>query len=81
MFEFGSNRRKLLINAAEQLGFLYYVASPSKNIWDVQIDGGIMILSRYPIIAHDRVTYKRGMMSDWLASKGVVYAKIAIPSS
>ncbi|KAJ1921541.1 hypothetical protein H4219_000578 [Mycoemilia scoparia] len=80
MFEFGSNRRKTLINAAKKLGFEYYVASPSKHVWNIQIDGGLMILSRFPIVEFDRITYKRGMMSDWLASKGVLYAKIAIPS-
>ncbi|KAJ1675230.1 hypothetical protein EV182_001676 [Spiromyces aspiralis] len=78
MFEFGSNRRRLLLNAARQLGFGYYVASPTKNVWDMQIDGGLVILSRFPIVKHERVTYKRGMMSDWLASKGVLYAKVAV---
>ncbi|KAJ2367712.1 hypothetical protein H4S01_002000 [Coemansia sp. RSA 2610] len=76
MFEFASSRRSRLLAAAEKLGFRFYVASQRQFLWNVAIDGGLAILSRYPIVAQDSLVYQRGMGPDWIPKKGVLYAKI-----
>ncbi|KAJ1852402.1 hypothetical protein GGH12_002705 [Coemansia sp. RSA 1822] len=77
MFEFASSRRSRLFAAAEKLGFAYYVASERQYVWSAAIDGGLVILSRFPIVAHESLVYRRGMGPDWIPKKGVEYAKIA----
>ncbi|KAJ1871216.1 hypothetical protein H4R22_004055 [Coemansia sp. RSA 1290] len=76
MFEFASSRRSRLLAAAQKLGFEYYVVSQRRFIWNLAIDGGLAILSRYPIVASESLVYQRGIGPDWLAKKGVLYAKI-----
>ncbi|KAJ2612354.1 hypothetical protein H4S08_002738 [Coemansia sp. RSA 1365] len=78
MFEFASSRRSRLLAAAEKLGFGYYVVSERQFIWNIAIDGGLAILSRFPIVATDTLVYQRGMGPDWIPKKGVIYAKIAV---
>ncbi|KAJ2908583.1 hypothetical protein GGI21_002740 [Coemansia aciculifera] len=78
MFEFASSRRSRLFAAAEKLGFKFYVASQRQFPWNLAIDGGLVLLSRYPVVASDSFEYQRGIGPDWLAKKGVLYAKIAI---
>ncbi|RKP39862.1 Endonuclease/exonuclease/phosphatase, partial [Dimargaris cristalligena] len=78
MFSFMTTRRQRLIRAAEELGFHYWVTSPAPPLWGLSIDGGLAILSRYPIVDMDSIRYDRGEYSDWLAAKGALYAKIAL---
>ncbi|KAI8321076.1 Endonuclease/exonuclease/phosphatase [Martensiomyces pterosporus] len=78
MFEFASYRRSRLLEAANKLGFNYYVASERQFLWNVAIDGGLVILSRHPIVASDSIEYQRGMGPDWIPKKGALYAKLAI---
>ncbi|KAJ2786684.1 hypothetical protein GGI15_001312 [Coemansia interrupta] len=78
MFEYASSRRARLFAAAEKLGFAFYVASERKFLWHAAIDGGLVILSRLPVVHAETITYQRGMGPDWLAQKGVLYAKVAV---
>lgn len=78
MFEFASSRRSRLLAAARKQGFEYYVASERQLVWNLAIDGGLLIMSRYPIVHMETMEYQRGMGPDWLAKKGVLYAKIAV---
>ncbi|KAJ2711970.1 hypothetical protein H4R19_002994 [Coemansia spiralis] len=78
MFEYASSRRSRLLAAAEKLGFRYYVVSERKFLWSLGIDGGLAILSRLPVVATDSFEYQRGIGPDWLARKGVMYAKLAV---
>ncbi|KAJ1807022.1 hypothetical protein LPJ56_004995 [Coemansia sp. RSA 2599] len=78
MFEYASSRRARLFAAAEKLGYKYYVASERRFLWHAAIDGGLVILSRLPIVDMETITYQRGIGPDWLAQKGVLYAKIAV---
>ncbi|KAJ2748168.1 hypothetical protein GGH94_003512 [Coemansia aciculifera] len=78
MFEFASSRRSRLFAAAEKLGFKFYVASQRQYPWNLAIDGGLVVLSRYPIVESDSFEYQRGIGPDWMAKKGVLYAKIAM---
>lgn len=46
-----SSRRDRLIDAALEQGFKYHVVCPDPEYWnEVAVDGGLMIISRYPII-------------------------------
>ncbi|KAI9591546.1 Endonuclease/exonuclease/phosphatase [Syncephalis fuscata] len=78
LFGFGSNRRSELIKAAHEKGYHYSVSSPRQCAITLRIDGGVVIISRFPIIRHASLTYDRGTDSDWLAAKGVVYAKLRV---
>jgi len=42
------------------------------------VDGGLTILSRFPIIASDSIVFSKGISADSLAAKGVLYAKIEV---
>ena len=42
------------------------------------IDGGLVTLSRFPIIESDFMPYPLGVLSDQSAYKGVLYTKIDI---
>ncbi|KAJ2634673.1 hypothetical protein GGF40_004057 [Coemansia sp. RSA 1286] len=78
MFEYASSRRARLFAAAEKLGYKYYVASERRFLWHMAIDGGLVILSKLPIVHMETITYQRGMGPDWLAQKGVLYAKVDV---
>ncbi|KAJ1902832.1 hypothetical protein LPJ81_003387, partial [Coemansia sp. IMI 209127] len=78
MFEFASSRRSRLFAAAQKMGFGYYAASERQFPWNLAIDGGLVILSRFPVVATESLVYTRGTGPDWIPKKGVVYTKIAV---
>jgi endonuclease/exonuclease/phosphatase family metal-dependent hydrolase len=72
-----SPRRHKFLKKARKMGFLYQVHSPHPGPFSGHlVDGGLVIVSRYPIIAHDFHMYKEGAAADALSAKGVLYAKI-----
>lgn len=82
MFGTFNNRKQMLIRAASLAGFFFYVdtSSPSFNS-KYMVDGGLLILSRFPIIAHSYMQYRYGVVADSLAEKGIIYCKIKIKDS
>ena len=64
MFAFGSSRRARLLEAAFKAGFNYSWASPAKRLLSGSIDGGLIILSRFPIRNRDFIVYPVGVYSD-----------------
>lgn len=81
MFAYGSSRQNKLISYAKQTGLDYNVTSPSKGLLNGTIDGGLIILSRFPILKHSKITFKKGVYSDRFAAKGALYARVAIDST
>ncbi|TPX57535.1 hypothetical protein PhCBS80983_g03769 [Powellomyces hirtus] len=77
-FAFGTSRRDALIRDARKAGFEHHYACPKGSLFRAQIDGGLLILSRLEIVQTGSVVFGRGVHSDWLAAKGVIYAKIAL---
>ncbi|KAI9280078.1 Endonuclease/exonuclease/phosphatase [Sporodiniella umbellata] len=75
-FAFASRRKDHLIATARHLGFNYHVESERKYPWDLAIDGGLLILSRFPIRASHTIEYPRGSHTDWLTRKGALHALI-----
>jgi endonuclease/exonuclease/phosphatase family metal-dependent hydrolase len=78
LFGFASSRRSRLIKAAYAKGFKYSVSSPRQCGAKLRIDGGLVIISRFPVVRASALTFDRGIYSDWLAAKGVLYAKIRV---
>jgi len=79
MFGLLNKRKHKLINFAKKNGFLYHTDSPSPSFFSSYIvDGGLLILSRFPILFSEFKSYTYGVYSDSLSQKGVLYAKIQI---
>lgn len=82
MFGTFNNRKQMLIRAASLAGFFFYVDKGSPSfVSKYMVDGGLLILSRFPIAAHSYMQYRYGVVADSLAEKGVIYAKIKIKDS
>jgi hypothetical protein len=64
-FGFGSRRKDYLIRAAREMGYNYHVESDRKYPWQIAVDGGLLVLSRFPIKDSQTIEYPRGRHSDW----------------
>jgi endonuclease/exonuclease/phosphatase family metal-dependent hydrolase len=78
VFSAFNSRRDRLIDAALEQGFKYHAVCPNPDFLSTfVVDGGLMILSKYPIKTSKFLPYRTaGVMSDCLALKGALYAKI-----
>jgi len=59
----------------------YYIMGPDRGTLNIRQDGGLIILSKYPIIECSAMTYSLSSGTDRLASKGVLYARIQLSPS
>jgi len=75
-FAYGTSRQAKFLAYAKNAGFEYSLTLNSKNLINTSIDSGLVIISRYPIIKSERLTFKRGIKTDRFYSKGALYAKI-----
>ncbi|KAL6613511.1 hypothetical protein LY90DRAFT_669680, partial [Neocallimastix californiae] len=77
---FGSlnNRREELINYGIKHGLNYSHSDKAHSFCNLRVDGGLLMLSRYPIVEKDSIEYPRGCHSDWLASKGALYIRLKV---
>uniref|UniRef100_A0A6A7GA21 sphingomyelin phosphodiesterase n=1 Tax=Hirondellea gigas TaxID=1518452 RepID=A0A6A7GA21_9CRUS len=81
LFSVGSRWHSDFISGAYEKGFRYFCCSTHPKFWSLKlIDGGLAILSRFPIKIRDKMVFSAGSGIDGLATKGVVYAKIRIPA-
>lgn len=77
-----TNRKYEIIRLANKAGFFFYCDSPIPSFYSkFTIDGGLLILSRFPILDHEFIPYEYGVLSDALAYKGILSAKIDINGS
>lgn len=73
-----STRRKRLVQSAGQkAGLVYSYHSPGSGLRSV-VDGGCLVLSRYPIVESANVSFAPGINADWLARKGALYTRIQL---
>ncbi|CAI5725233.1 unnamed protein product [Hyaloperonospora brassicae] len=78
MFEAGT-RQAQFVQKAFDLGFHYHCGSVWPQLLGSRlIDGGLLILSRYPIVDRDQMMYSQGAGSDGMCAKGVLYARIQL---
>ncbi|KAJ3174550.1 hypothetical protein HK101_010951 [Irineochytrium annulatum] len=75
---FGSMVLPQMLSYAKKAGLDYYVCSPSKGLINAVSDGGLLILSRYPIVKSEKITFKKGVLGDRYCAKGAIYAKIVL---
>ncbi|CAK84271.1 unnamed protein product (macronuclear) [Paramecium tetraurelia] len=79
VFGFLNSRKSILKHKAFKLGFTYQAVSPSPSFFSSQmVDGGLVTLSRYPILSHEFKEFPYGILSDNLSNKGVLYTKILV---
>ncbi|EGR34302.1 hypothetical protein IMG5_017300 [Ichthyophthirius multifiliis] len=79
VFGFLNQRKHKIIQGAKQQGFLYYSCSQSPSFFSSYlVEGGLLTISRYPIIQTEYKPFKYGVLSDNLSQKGVLYNKIQI---
>lgn len=64
-FAFASRRKDHLIKSAIEQGYNYHLESPRKYPWNIGVDGGLLIISRFPIRQSHIIEYPRGQHSDW----------------
>lgn len=82
MFGTLTTRRQTLIKIASKLGFFYYYEIPPPSFFAKNlIDGGLLILSRFPIIDTEFKPYSYSVLDCILGQKGCLYAKIKIKDS
>ncbi|KAL4438416.1 hypothetical protein ABPG74_009455 [Tetrahymena malaccensis] len=77
LFGFLNQRKhKIIFNAMKQ-GYFYHATSPSPSFFSSYlVDGGLVTISRHPIIEKTYRPFKYGVLSDNLSQKGVLYTKI-----
>ncbi|KYQ92877.1 putative sphingomyelinase [Tieghemostelium lacteum] len=82
LFSAFSYRQRRLIEKAKTLGFSYSATSPLPPYFKSTflVDGGLVVISRYPIVDSSYLMFTQGVDSDMLASKGVLYCKIKLPN-
>jgi len=79
MFNLANYRQQLLLTNAYDKGFHYYAKSVNPHWLSGKfIDAGLVILSKYPILASDGMIYLNGNQIDSWAAKQVIYAKIQV---
>jgi endonuclease/exonuclease/phosphatase family metal-dependent hydrolase len=74
-----NSRKQILIRAATKTGYFFYIDTSSPSFLSKYlIDGGLLMLSRFPIVSYSFHPFQYGVISDSLAEKGVLYAKILV---
>lgn len=82
MFGTLTSRREQLIRYAHSSGFFFSVDVPAPTFFSKTIiDGGLLILSRFPIIESEFHPFRYCVLSCSIVEKGVLYAKIQIQNS
>jgi endonuclease/exonuclease/phosphatase family metal-dependent hydrolase len=72
---FDPESRTSLINGLKLLGFHHYTPNVGQR-GTIKQDGGVFIMSKFPIVSNSSVVFLDCSGTDCLAEKGVVYAKI-----
>jgi sphingomyelin phosphodiesterase len=76
-----NSRKSQLTQIAAHAGFLYSAKSALPKCCSFKItDGGLLTLSKYPIIEEHFVAYNKSAFSDSISYKGVLYTMIELPN-
>ena len=71
-----TSRRNRFIELAKSEGFYWSHHTNRTSSLSPNIDGGLLILSRFPIVHTDTLHYSSSAFADWYASKGVLYCLV-----
>lgn len=79
VFDLFNSRKERIISAALELGFTGWAESPVPSFWSTcVIDGGLLILSRFPILETAWKEFRIGTFPDSLCDKGALYCKLDV---
>jgi len=79
LFNLFNSRKERLIEAARKAGFLYHAVSEAPGFFSgFLVDGGLLTLSRFPIVKSEFRSFPYGCGADDLSMKGVLYTRIQI---
>ncbi|ORX45775.1 Endonuclease/exonuclease/phosphatase [Piromyces finnis] len=79
-FSFGSSRIDKIKEKAKKHGINYFSNSKKKYSWNIGIDGGLCLLSRFPVVNKKMYYFKNGCHSDAYSEKGVLFNEIEMPN-
>jgi endonuclease/exonuclease/phosphatase family metal-dependent hydrolase len=78
-FQFGSHLVKDFVESMRTKGFPYAVSSKPVSCFSKHVlDSGLLILSKFPIVRTDSITYSKGCSFDAYAAKGCLFAGVSI---
>jgi sphingomyelin phosphodiesterase len=79
VFGFLNSRKHRLIYSSLKKGFYYHAEAPNPSFFSSYlVDGGLLTLSKFPIIYEEYRAFGYGVLSDTLSQKGILYTKIQI---
>lgn len=82
VFYFFNSRKESLSHTAQLAGFPFQARSARPGLFSTDgTDGGLLTLSRYPIVEEHFEPYSYGHASDSFAQKGFLYTKIVVGAS
>ena len=65
------------IKTMKSKGFKYVKRLPPASIMSFElVDGGVLVLSKYPILQHDTLTYELNVGNDMVVAKGMLYVRV-----
>lgn len=77
---FDKKSRNLLLNGLKNIGFIYKTKLLGNKICSRKFpaiyNGGVIIVSKYPIIMNNEIIFNKSSGEDSISAKGCVYAKI-----
>jgi endonuclease/exonuclease/phosphatase family metal-dependent hydrolase len=80
IFDVFTHRRQKLLRRAAKIGFRYFAQAEAPGLFEpFLIDGGLLILSKYPIEQTIFHAFEVGVHSDALTKKGVLFVRIKLP--
>ena len=71
-----TSRRRILIDEAKSAGFFWHHHSNKNSYFSPTIDGGLLVLSKLPIVKTDFLNFSSAAFADWYATKGVLYCLV-----
>ena len=78
-FGLWNKRKQKLVKMAQKQGFVYFKECPNPPMFSTYpLDGGLITLSRYPIVDSEFGHYPYSILADSAAYKGVLYTKINV---
>jgi endonuclease/exonuclease/phosphatase family metal-dependent hydrolase len=75
---FSDGERETIRTSVEHL-YPHYQEGPDEA--DLDSDGGLLLLSKHPILQHHQIIYRNGVGADWWANKGAIHIRVKPPDS
>jgi endonuclease/exonuclease/phosphatase family metal-dependent hydrolase len=81
-FDLFTHRQYELLERAQKAGFTYFQKSTNADLFGkLLVDGGIVILSKYPIVDFKYQEFTNMAKADGITTKGILYCCVEVPVS